>query len=89
MNPSTDSPARHTPRAASISPLDREILPKCSPPVTSLRPVDMVVTETAAITFGDGGATLPETGPGVSLAAVLAATAAALVDAEQIAEMPL
>jgi acetate CoA/acetoacetate CoA-transferase beta subunit len=66
-----------------------KILPKCSLPVTSLRPVDMVVTEMAVITFRDGRATLLETGPGVSVAAVVAATAAELVVTDQVAEMPL
>jgi acetate CoA/acetoacetate CoA-transferase beta subunit len=66
-----------------------KILPKCALPVTSLRPVDMVVTEMAVIVFGDGRATLLETGPGVSVDQVLAATAAELVVSDKVADMPL
>jgi acetate CoA/acetoacetate CoA-transferase beta subunit len=65
-----------------------KILPQCSLPVTSLRPVDMVVTEMAVITFGEGRATLRETGPGYSVAQVVAATGATLVIDDQIREMP-
>jgi acetate CoA/acetoacetate CoA-transferase beta subunit len=66
-----------------------KILPKCTLPLTSLRQVDMVVTEMAVITFGEGGATLRETGPGWSVAEVVAATGAVLVIDDQVAEMPL
>lgn len=65
-----------------------KILPKCSLPVTSMRPVDMVVTEMAVITFGEGRATLRETGPGCSVAQVVAATGAVLFIDDQIREMP-
>jgi acetate CoA/acetoacetate CoA-transferase beta subunit len=65
-----------------------KILPQCSLPVTSMRPVDMVVTEMAVITFGEGRATLRETGPGCSVAEVIAATGATLVIDDQIREMP-
>src|SRR3954453_13685081 len=43
-----------------------KIVKKCLLPVTSLRPIDMVVTEMAVIAFHDGRATLVETAPGVS-----------------------
>jgi acetate CoA/acetoacetate CoA-transferase beta subunit len=66
-----------------------KILPKCSLPITSLRPVDMVVTEMAVITFDEGRATLRETGPGCSVAQVVAATGAELVIADQVGAMPL
>jgi acetate CoA/acetoacetate CoA-transferase beta subunit len=65
-----------------------KILPQCSLPVTSMRPVDMVVTEMAVITFGEGRATLRETGPGCSVAQVVAATGAVLFIDDQIREMP-
>ena len=45
-----------------------KIMKKCTLPVTSLRPVDLVVTELAMIAFKDGRATLLETGPGISVA---------------------
>jgi acetate CoA/acetoacetate CoA-transferase beta subunit len=65
-----------------------KILPKCLLPITSMRPVDMVVTEMAVITFGEGGATLRETGPGWSVAEVVAATGAVLIIDDQVREMP-
>ncbi len=55
-----------------------KIVKKCALPLTSLRPVDLVVTELAVISFPNGRATLLETAPGVSVAQVLAATEAAL-----------
>ncbi len=56
-----------------------KILDKCTLPLTSVRPVDLVVTEMAVIGFPDGCATLLETGPGVTVEQVVAATAAKLV----------
>ncbi len=55
-----------------------KILKKVSLPVTSMRPVDLVVTELAVIAFRDGRATLIETMPGVSIEQVVAATEADL-----------
>ncbi|MFI5002956.1 MAG: 3-oxoacid CoA-transferase subunit B [Reyranellales bacterium] len=56
-----------------------KILRKCNLPLTSTRPVDLVVTEMAVIAFPGGKATLMETAPGVSSEQVLAATEAKLV----------
>ena len=56
-----------------------KILRKCTLPLTSTRPVDLVVTEMAVIAFPGGKATLMETAPGVSSEQVLAATEAKLV----------
>jgi acetate CoA/acetoacetate CoA-transferase beta subunit len=56
-----------------------KILRECALPLTSLRPVDLVVTELAVISFPNGKATLLETAPGVSVEQVLAATEAKLV----------
>jgi acetate CoA/acetoacetate CoA-transferase beta subunit len=55
-----------------------KIVRRCSLPLTSIRPVDLVVTELAVIAFPNGRATLIETAPGVSVADVLAATEATL-----------
>jgi acetate CoA/acetoacetate CoA-transferase beta subunit len=55
-----------------------KIVKKCTLPITSVRPVDLVVTELAVIAFPDGRATLLETGPGISAAQVGAATQAEL-----------
>jgi acetate CoA/acetoacetate CoA-transferase beta subunit len=51
-----------------------KIVKQCTLPLTSLRPVDLVVSELAVIGFPDGRATLLETGPGISAADVIAAT---------------
>jgi acetate CoA/acetoacetate CoA-transferase beta subunit len=66
-----------------------KIVKSCSLPVTSTRPVDLVVTELAVIAFPDGRATLLETAPGVSTAQVLDATEAPLVVPGHVAEMSL
>ena len=66
-----------------------KILNKCTLPLTSARPVDLVVSEMAVIGFPDGRATLLETGPGVTVEQVIAATEAKLVLPDQIPEMRL
>jgi acetate CoA/acetoacetate CoA-transferase beta subunit len=53
-------------------------------PLTSMRPVDLVVTELAVIAFHDGRATLRETGPGASVAQIVAATDAVLCSTYRI-----
>jgi len=64
-----------------------KILEKCTLPLTSVRPVDLVVTEMAVIGFPDGRATLLETGPGVTAEQVVAATEAKLVLPDKIPSM--
>jgi acetate CoA/acetoacetate CoA-transferase beta subunit len=66
-----------------------KIVKKCTLPVTSLRPVDLVVTELAVIAFEGGRAVLRETGPGISTAQVAAATQADLVIPSHVPEMAL
>ena len=66
-----------------------KIMKKCTLPITSLRPVDLVVTELAVIAFRDGRATLLETGPGTSVAQVVAATEAELAIPKSVPEMAL
>ena len=66
-----------------------KIVNKCGLPLTSVRPVDLVVSEMAVIAFPDGRATLIETGPGVSVEQVVAATEAKLALPEKIPEMQL
>ena len=61
----------------------------CTLPLTSTRPVDLVVTELAVITFSDGRARLMETAPGVTAAQVVNATEAPLSLPDQIPEMAL
>jgi acetate CoA/acetoacetate CoA-transferase beta subunit len=66
-----------------------KIMKKCQLPITSLRPVDLVVTELAVIAFRSGRATLVETAPGVSTAQVVAATEAELAIPDQVPTMAL
>lgn len=66
-----------------------KIVKRCSLPLTSVRPVDLVVTEMAVIAFEQGRATLLETAPGVSIAEVVRATEAPLAVAPAILTMTL
>jgi acetate CoA/acetoacetate CoA-transferase beta subunit len=66
-----------------------KIVRECNLPLTSIRPVDLVVTELAVIAFPNGQATLVETGPGVTVGDVIAATEAELVVPDNVPEMPL
>jgi acetate CoA/acetoacetate CoA-transferase beta subunit len=66
-----------------------KILHKCTLPLTSARPVDLVVTELAVIGFPNGKATLLERGPGVSVEEIVAATDAKLEITQQVSEMRL
>ena len=68
----SSSPCSTPPRASPRS--SRE----CTLPLTSIRPVDLVVTDLAVIAFPGGRATLLETAPGVTVEEVLAATEAEL-----------
>jgi acetate CoA/acetoacetate CoA-transferase beta subunit len=67
----------------------KKIMKKCTLPITSLRPVGLVVTELAVIAFHDGRATLLETGQGVSVSQILAVTEAELEVPENVPEMAL
>jgi acetate CoA/acetoacetate CoA-transferase beta subunit len=66
-----------------------KIVRQCTLPLTSARPVDLVVTEMAVISFPAGRATLIETAPDVSVTQVLEATEAELVVSPQVQEMRL
>jgi len=66
-----------------------KIVRRCSLPLTSARPVDLVVTELAVIGFPEGRATLLETAPGISVEAVVAATEAKLELPESVMQMSL
>ncbi len=66
-----------------------KILKTCTLPLTTVKPIDMVVTEMAVIAFPDGRATLMETAPGVSVAQVVAATEAELAISGEVHEMRL
>ena len=66
-----------------------KIVKQCSLPLTSVRPVDLLVTEMAVIGFANGRGTLLETGPGVSVQEVMEATEARLEIAGTIPQMQL
>ena len=66
-----------------------KIVKKCGLPLTSVRPIDLLVTELAVIAFPAGRATLMETGPGVAVEQVVSATEAELVLPAKIPEMQL
>jgi acetate CoA/acetoacetate CoA-transferase beta subunit len=66
-----------------------KIVKQCSLPLTSLRPVNLVVTELAVIAFSGERATLVETAPGISSKDVVASTEAELIVPEQVPEMQL
>src|SRR5258708_7131185 len=66
-----------------------KIVAKCTLPLTSTRPVSLVVTDMAVIAFPDGKATLLETAPGVSIAEVMAVTEAELLIPDTVPEMKI
>jgi len=65
-----------------------KIVRTCSLPLTSARPVDLVVTELAVIALSNGRLRLVETAEGVSVADVQAATEATLEIAPELADQP-
>jgi acetate CoA/acetoacetate CoA-transferase beta subunit len=74
---------QHTAKGSS------KLVKSCTLPLTSVRPIDLLVTELAVIAFPDERATLVETAPGVSIADVKAATEAELIVAGHVPEMAL
>ena len=66
-----------------------KIVAKCTLPLTSARPVNLVVTDMAVIGFPDGNATLLETAPGVAVGEVLAVTEAELAIPDSVLEMKI
>lgn len=66
-----------------------KILKACSLPLTSERPVDLVVSEMAVIAFPEGHATLLERAPGVTIEQIIAATEAKLTIPGTVPEMKL
>lgn len=72
---------RHTAKGAS------KVVKRCTLPLTSIRPIDLLVTELAVIAFPNGRATLTETAPGVTVDQVIAATDADLATAEEVRPM--
>jgi acetate CoA/acetoacetate CoA-transferase beta subunit len=66
-----------------------KLVKRCLLPLTSVRPVDLVVSEMAVVAFPEGRATLLETGPGVTVSQVLAATELELAIPDAVPQMQL
>ncbi len=66
-----------------------KLVKQCALPLTSSRPIDLLVTELAVIAFPGGRATLLETAPGVTVEQVAAASEAKLALADAVAQMQL
>ena len=66
-----------------------KLVRKCSLPLTSVRSVNLVVTELAVIGFQDGHGTLLETAPGITADDVLAQTEANLSVPDNVPTMEL
>lgn len=66
-----------------------KIVPRCDLPLTSLRRIDLLVTELAVIEPSEEGLVLRERGPGVTIDEIRAATEAALLVPGDVPEMDL
>ena len=64
-----------------------KIVRRCGLPLTSARPVDLVVTDMAVMGFENGTIKLLETAPGVSIAEVMAVTEAELSIPDHVPQM--
>jgi acetate CoA/acetoacetate CoA-transferase beta subunit len=64
-----------------------KIVPRCTLPLTSLRRVDLIVTELAVIEPTEAGLVLRETAPGISVEQVVRATAAKLLVPDAVGTM--
>jgi acetate CoA/acetoacetate CoA-transferase beta subunit len=64
-----------------------KIVTACSLPLTSMRPIDLLVTELAVIAFSGNRATLVETAPGVTVQDVITNTEATLNVPEHVGQM--
>ncbi|WP_372400298.1 3-oxoacid CoA-transferase subunit B [Azospirillum sp. HJ39] len=66
-----------------------KIVERCALPLTSVRRVDLVVTDLAVIEPTDAGLVLKETAPGVTVEQVIANTGCELIVAPDLRSMPL
>ena len=66
-----------------------KIVRNCTLPLTSIRPVDMVVTELAVIAFREGRAVLLERAPGVPVSQIIENMQADIAVSENVSEMML
>lgn len=68
---------------------ESKIVKSCTLPLTSVRRVDLVVTDLAVLEPTDAGLVLKETAPGVTVEQVLANTGCELIIAPDLRTMPL
>ncbi|MBP2231991.1 acetate CoA/acetoacetate CoA-transferase beta subunit [Azospirillum agricola] len=68
---------------------ESKIVKRCTLPLTSVRRVDLVVTDLAVIEPTDSGLLLKETAPGVTVEQVIANTGAELIVSPDLRTMPL
>ncbi|MBF0460244.1 MAG: 3-oxoacid CoA-transferase subunit B [Magnetococcales bacterium] len=66
-----------------------KILKKCTLPLTSIRPVSLIVTELAVMEPTAAGLLLKERAPGVTVETILAATEASLIVPAHVPEMQI
>ena len=66
-----------------------KIVRKCTLPLTSTRPVDLVVTDMAVLGFERGRIKLLETAPGITVAEVMAVTEAELLIPDHVPQMKI
>jgi acetate CoA/acetoacetate CoA-transferase beta subunit len=66
-----------------------KILKRCTLPLTSVRRVNLIVTELAVLEPTDAGLVLKEVAPGVTVEQVIAATEATLIIPEHVGVMPV
>src|SRR3954467_10430294 len=66
-----------------------KIVQHCSLPLTSTRPVSLIVTDLAVIEPTADGLLLKELAPGITVTAVRQATEAELIIPDQVSEMPI
>ena len=66
-----------------------KIVNECTLPITSQRPVDLVVTELAVIAFREGRPVLLERAPGVPVSQIIENTQAVIVVPQDVPEMML
>ena len=68
---------------------EAKIVERCSLPLTSVRRVDLVVTDLAVIEPTDAGLVLKDTAPGVTVEQVIANTGCELIVAPDLRSMPI
>jgi acetate CoA/acetoacetate CoA-transferase beta subunit len=66
-----------------------KIIPKCTLPLTSIRKIDLIVTEAAVIEVTENGLVLKELGPETSLEEIINATTAKLIVSDDLKQMPI